>query len=177
MKQALSQTSTGRSIAGRSTTILVILLGVIAASPALATGLSQFTLMDGSVISGEIKSVDGGVYSVQSPSLGAIIIKDSEIRKIEMSNEVSATESAPSTTGSPDKNQLEAVQRRILGDDSILNAASALQADPQFQDILNDPSVMEALRAGNIDVLQRNPKVLRLLDDPRMKEINKKVLQ
>ncbi len=165
-----------RTLAGTSTKLLAILLSMISA-PALAAGLSQLTLKDGSLISGEIKSVEDGVYSIQSPSLGTITVKDSEIRTIEMSSGAPATERAPRATDSPNNNQLEAVQRSILGDDSIMNAAQALQGDPLFQDILNDPSIMESLRAGNIEALQSNPKVLRLLDDPRVKDITKKLPQ
>jgi hypothetical protein len=167
-------TLTGRLIVGRSTTLLVILLSAISA-PALAAELRQLTLMDGSVISGEIQSVEGGVYSIKSPSLGTITIKDSEIRKIEMSSGASVTGSTPRATSIPNNNQLEAVQRRLLGDDTIMNAVAALRGDPVFQDILNDPSIMEAVRAGNVHALEGNPKLLRLLDDPRMKEITKRL--
>ena len=174
MKQEPSHTLVGRSIVGRSTTLLVIFLSAISV-PALAAELRQFTLMDGSVISGEIESLQGGIYSIKSPSLGMITVKDSEIRKIEMSSGASAT-STPSATGSPN-NHLKALQRRILSDDSIMNAATALQGDPLFQDILNDPSIMEAVRAGNVHALEGNPKVVRLLNDPRVKEITKKLPQ
>lgn len=176
MKREPWRTLTGRAMVGRAATLLVILLGAISV-PAFAAELRQFTLMDGSVISGEIESVEGGIYAIKSPSLGTITIKDSEIRKIEMSSGTSAAERPPSAPGRVNHNHLEALQRRILSDDSIRNAAAALQGDPLFQDILNDPSIMEAVRTGNVQALEGNPKVLRLLDDPRVKEITKKLPQ
>jgi hypothetical protein len=176
MKRGPSHTLTGRLIVGRSTTLLVILLSAISA-PALAAELRQLTLMDGSVISGEIESVEGGVYSIKSPSLGTITIKDSEIRKIEMSSGASVTENTSRVTSIPNHSRVEALQRRLLGDDSIMNAIAALQGDPMFQEILSDPSIMEAVRAGNLHALEGNPKILRLLDDPRMKDITKQLPQ
>jgi len=170
---------TARSVVGRPTQILVILLSLLSA-PALAAGQNQLTLMDGSVISGEVTSVEGGVYSIKSPSLGTITVKAAEIRKIEMTGVASATESAPNMQSAPSassNSQLEDLQRRILGDDSVMNSVTALQGDPLFQDILNDPSILDALRSGNLEALERNPKVLRLMDDPRVKDITRKLPQ
>lgn len=160
---------------GRSTRLLVILLGMVAL-PAPAAELRQLTLKDGSVISGEIESVEGGTYTVRSPSLGTITVKDSEIRTIETPSGAAATQSPANAPSLPTTNsQLDAVQQRLLGDDSIMNSVTALQGDPQFQDVVNDPDVMEALRTGNIDALEHNPKIQRLMDDPRVQEINRKL--
>jgi hypothetical protein len=160
---------------GRSARLLVILLGVVAL-PIRAAELRRLTLTDGSVISGEIESVQGGNYTVRSPSLGTITVKDSEIRTIETSSGAAATQSQATAPSLPSTNsQLDAVQHRLLSDDSIMSSVAALQDDPQFQDVVNDSDVMEALRTGNIDALERNPKVQRLMDDPRVQEINRKL--
>ena len=160
---------------GRSARLLVILLGVVAL-PIRAAELRRLTLTDGSVISGEIESVQGGNYTVRSPSLGTITVKDSEIRTIETLSGATATQGPANAPSLPSTNsQLDAVQHRLLSDDSIMSSVAALQDDPQFQDVVNDSDVMEALRTGNIDALERNPKVQRLMDDPRVQEINRKL--
>ena len=154
---------------------LVALLGCLAAS-ASAADPRQITLTDGSVVSGEIESVHDGIYTVRSALLGTLTLKDSDIRSIETPAAASAGENAASAP-SVAENQLDAVQHRILDDDGLMNSVTALKADPQFQDVLNDPDIMDALRAGNVDVLENNPKVRRLVDDPRLQDIVKKLGQ
>jgi len=162
-------------VLGRWTGVALLLLGV-ASAPAPAGELRQITLNDGSVITGEIESAQGGIYTVRSPSLGRVTIRDSEIRSIAAPGAPPSTDSgAPGAlppTGNP---QLDAVQQRILADDSIMSSVAALQSDPQIEAVLNDPDIMEALRAGNIDALEHNPKFRSLLDDPALQEITRKL--
>ena len=75
---------------GRWTRLLLIVLSAVSL-PARAAELRQFTLADGGVISGEIESVQNGIYTIKSPSLGTITVKDSEIRSIGMASGSSAT--------------------------------------------------------------------------------------
>lgn len=155
---------------------LVLLITMVA--PGLAAELRQLRLTDGSVITGEIESVRDGVYTVRSPSLGTITVKDADIRSIAAPNAAAApadTTNAPSAAGALP--QLDTTQRRILEDDGIMSAVTALQDDPQLQDILNDPEVMEALQSGNLEALQSNSKVRSLMNDPRVQDITKKVAQ
>jgi hypothetical protein len=81
---------------------------------------------------------------------------------------------APSAASNP---QVDAAQRRILGDDALMSLVSALENDPQRQDVLQDPAIMDAIRAGNLDALEQNAKVQRLMDNPKIQEINKKLAE
>jgi len=154
-----------------------MLLGALSA-PVLAAQLRQLRLADGSVISGEIESIHDGIYTVTSPSLGTITVKDSEIRSIETPSgspdQTDAMANAPSAASNP---QVDAAQRRILGDDALMSLVSALENDPQLQDVLQDPAIMDAIRAGNLDALEQNAKVQRLMDNPKIQEINKKLAE
>ena len=154
-----------------------MLLGGLSASVPAAQ-LQQLRLTDGSVISGEIESLHDGIYTVTSPSLGTISVKDSEIRSIEKASgspdQTDATANTPSAASNP---QIDAAQRRILGDDALMSVLTALENDPQLQDVLQDPAVMDAIRAGNLDALQQNAKVRRLMDNPKIQEINKKLAE
>ena len=58
-----------------------------------------------------------------------------------------------------------------------MSVLTALENDPQLQDVLQDPAVMDAIRAGNLDALQQNAKVRRLMDNPKIQEINKKLAE
>lgn len=154
-----------------------MLLGALSA-PVLAAQLRQLRLADGSVISGEIESIHDGIYTVTSPSLGTITVKDSEIRSIETPSgspdQTDAMANAPSAASTP---QVDAAQRRILGDDTLMSLVTALENDPQLQDVLQDPAIMDAIRAGNLDALEQNAKVQRLMDNPKIQEINKKLAE
>jgi hypothetical protein len=58
-----------------------------------------------------------------------------------------------------------------------MSLVSALENDPQRQDVLQDPAIMDAIRAGNLDALEQNAKVQRLMDNPKIQEINKKLAE
>jgi hypothetical protein len=158
----------------RQAGLLLLLVGVLAA-PAPATEL-RLMLKDGSVITGEIESVQNGIYTVRSPSLGTLSLKESDIRRIEMPP-VSAT----GTDGKADKPsaasnaQVDALQHRIASDDALMNSVTALLDDPQFQAVLKDPEILDAVRGGDIDALEGNPKFQSLIDDPKVKEITKRL--
>jgi hypothetical protein len=157
--------------------ILLFILVSSLSAPVRATTL-RLTLTDGSVIAGEIESVQDGIYTVRSPSLGTITVKDSDIRRIETPTDSPAgpdsTAPGPGATSHP---QLDALQRQILNDDAAMSSVTALQDDPQFQDILNDPDISEALRAGDLDALARNPKLQSLMNNPKVQEINRQLMR
>jgi len=130
------------------------------------------------VITGEIESVQNGIYTFRSPSLGTLSLKESDIRRIEMPagspSRADGETSKPSAASDP---QVEALQRRILADDALMNSVTALLDDPQLQAVLKDPEVLDAFRAGDIDALKGNPKFQNLIDDPKVKEITKRLAQ
>ena len=160
----------------RRTGPLLLLVGALC-TPAWATEL-RLTLTDGSVITGEIESVQNGIYTFRSPSLGTLSLKESDIRRIEMPagspSRADGETSKPSAASDP---QVEALQRRILADDALMNSVTALLDDPQLQAVLKDPEVLDAFRAGDIDALKGNPKFRSLIDDPKVKEITKRLAQ
>jgi hypothetical protein len=158
----------------RQTGLLLLLIGVLAA-PAPASEL-RLMLKDGSVITGEIESVQNGIYTFRSPSLGTLSLKESEIRRIEMPAASPASAdgktSKPSAASNP---QVEALQRRILADDALMSSVTALLDDPQFQAVLKDPKILDAVRGGDIDALEGNPKFQSLIDDPKVKEVTRRL--
>ena len=51
----------------------------------------------------------------------------------------------------------------------------ALQNDPEMQALLSNPDVIRAVQSGDYSVLVTNPAFLRLLNNPRVKEIGKRM--
>jgi len=69
--------------------------------------------------------------------------------------------------------EVEGLKEQMLGDAGIMKLIMALQSDPQMQALLNDPAVMNAIQSGDLGALLQNPAFLKLLDNPRVKEIEK----
>jgi hypothetical protein len=71
--------------------------------------------------------------------------------------------------------QVESLQERMLNDEGIMELVKALQDDPDMQALLADPKVMAAAQAGDIGALLADPRVMKLLQNPRIREIEKRV--
>lgn len=156
----------------RFTFCLTVVL-LFMAGNALAETLRKIELDDGSVISGEIVSANGGIYTIRSNSLGTIKIEESKIRLIRMKP---SSESAASSQGySTSAAQVKAIQEKMLSDQEIMALIPTLQNDPEFKKILADPEIMKAVNAGDIDALTANPKFMNLLNNPTVQKIEQKV--
>lgn len=138
------------------------LIALSLARPAVAAEASTITLRDGSAITAEILSLNDGVYTVRSQTLGTVTLRQEDVRSV--SSEAAAQ--APS--------QLDAIEQRMTSDPETMSTISALQDSPEMKALLEDPEVLDALKSGNIQGLLSNPKLARLAADPRIQEITKK---
>ena len=154
----------------RHLTAALFIFTLLFAFTVLAAEKRVIELKDGSVISGEIVSFSGGVYSIKSDSLGNIKIQDSKVRTIR-----AATPGG--SGGRSERAQVDAIGQKMMADEEIMKMVLSLQNDPDFQAILNDPSIMQAIESGNLDVLTANPKFLKLMEKSKVKDITKKVIK
>lgn len=154
----------------RINTILFILSLHLAAGVAAAGDLREIELNDGSVITGEVVSLSGGVYSIKTGSLGTLSIDESKVRSIRSKNPGDAS---PGATVS--NMELQGLQERMLRDEEIMSMIKSLQNDPDFQKILQDPETMRAVKAGDIPALMANPEFTKLLENSKVKDIQRKV--
>lgn len=90
-----------------------------------------------------------------------------------------STGSPVATSGSPkssnDFSGVESLKDRMLQDQGVMEQIRALQNDPEMQALLSNPEVIRAVLAGDYSVLVNNPAFLRLLNNPRVKEIGKRM--
>jgi hypothetical protein len=63
----------------------------------------------------------------------------------------------------------------MMNDEGIMELILSLQNDPDMQTILSDPSVMQAVQAGDTGALMNNSVFLKLINNPRVREIVKKM--
>jgi len=132
----------------------VMLLAGILAGDVSGGEMRRITLDDGSVITGEIISLNNGLLTIKSVSLGTLQIDESKVRSI---------------------NPVTNIKEEILNNEELLEIILPLQEDPDFQRALEDPSIMEAVESGNMDALLSNPNFLRLLNNPGILEVKEKM--
>jgi hypothetical protein len=82
-------------------------------------------------------------------------------------------QSAADQSGAP--SQMERLKERMMKDEGIMTLIRALQDDPEMQALLSNPEMMSALQAGDIGTLMNNPAFLKILNNPRVREIEKRV--
>jgi hypothetical protein len=128
---------------------------------ARAGEIRELVLKDGSVITGEVVSLNNGVYTVKSSALGTIKLEESNVRIVR--------EKASSAGETKD------LQQKMLSDKEIMSLIGALQNDPEFQKLLEDPAFMKAVNDGDTAALTADPRFIRILNNPTVQEIQKKV--
>ncbi len=90
---------------------------------------------------------------------------------------------APSDTKSEDirnsaaLNDIGSIQQKMKADPGIMSKILSLQNDPDFQEMLRDPEVIQAVQSGNIAALMSNPKFMKLLEKQAVQEIKDRISQ
>lgn len=131
-------------------------------------------LKDGSRIEGEIQSVDRGVYTVLSPSLGTVHIAQSNIARVVYSGDVS--DAAGSSGKSPARDDalshdIQQLQASLAQDPAALQSIMSLQSDPQIQAVLSDPAIMKAIQEGDYTSLLGNAKIQALESNEHLRQL------
>jgi len=141
------------------------LLFLLLVQNVVAGDIRVIELTDGSIITGEVSSLNNGVYIIKSDSLGTIKLEESKIRAI--SSKSSDTKAASLQT-------TKSLQEKMLSDKEIIGLIQSLQNDPDFKQVLEDPVIMKAVNEGDISALTANPQFMKLLNNATVKEIQQK---
>ena len=155
--------------------LAALLLQTAAAQTALAADTNVITLRDGTVITGEVVSLIGGLYTVQSDTLGAVTVRQSDIVSMTRGDAATTAGRRPAVPEAPTR--IDELQQRMASDPETMKAVSALQDNPEIKELLDDPEVLKALQSGDLEVLLANPKLARLAADPKVQEITRKLAQ
>ena len=136
--------------------------------------VSRFELIDGSIIEGEITSFQNGVYTLKTQTQGVIKLEFLKIKKIETSDKISAPVKieAPSQPNvNIDKSEIDQLSQKIMSNPDTMKAVSELVSDPQFQEIMKDPDIMNAAKLQDINALMSNEKFMSLINNPKIRQI------
>jgi hypothetical protein len=71
--------------------------------------------------------------------------------------------------------QVEVLKERMMNDEGIMALIHELKDDPEMQAILSDQTIMSAVQAGDIGALMHNPAFLKILDNPKVRQIEKRM--
>ena len=124
-------------------------------------------LRDGSVVSGDIVSMQDGVYTVETASLGAVKVSAEDVKTVRYAN-----------SGPPQdhQEQIESLQRGIILNPAMMDQVMALQSDAQIQKVLSDPEIVSALTRGDLNALMQNPEFMKLMNHPALKSMTQEIL-
>jgi hypothetical protein len=67
------------------------------------------------------------------------------------------------------------LKERMMKDQQIMALIGAMQNDQELQVLLSDPTILRAIQVGDVSTLLNNPDFLKILNDPRVKEIEKRL--
>ena len=148
--------------------LLSLLIGITQAGET-----REVVLKDGSVIAGEIISLNNGIYTVKSDSLGTIKLEETKVRTIRERS--SAGNAGMSTSGSGTAGEVRSLQEKMMGNQEVMNLIQSLQNDAEFKKLLEDPEIMKIVNAGDIATLMADPRFIKLLNNPTVREIQRKV--
>ncbi len=143
--------------------LLSIALGLGPAAE-LAADPQRILLRDGSEIVAEVRSLEKGVYTFESPTLGRIRVPATRVKKIE------GPPTRP-TAPPPSAAAIQDLQTRMLTDPQLSAALMQLQSNPAMQEVLQDPEILRAVARRDMEFLQRHPKMKRLMKDPAVRAL------
>ncbi len=140
----------------------------------MAQASPTIELKDGSRIVGDIQGIEHGVYTVRSPSIGTVLVAQSDIARIVYSDDASnaaASSGKSPASGDAVAGNIQQLLNGLMQDPASLQSIMSLQSDPQIQTVLNDPVIMKAIQDGDFTSLLGNAKIQSLESDARLKQL------
>lgn len=155
---------------------LILFFNILSGS-ALAGKLNRIELVDGSVIIGEISGINNGAYTINSQGMGLLQIEESRIKQIGSFDTAGSASSIPAASNDQVSNKAEAMKNKMMADPQSVGMLISLQDDPQLQEILRDPEIINAIQSGNAASLANNEKFMRLKNNPKVQAIKDRIDQ
>lgn len=157
--------------------IAVICLLLLSINGVVYAGqLSKIELTDGTVIEAEIVSLQNGFYTINTKALGRIAVAATKIRKIEALDTINApVANISDLSNTAFKSEMDRVKTNITNNPEIMQTIAGLMVDPQFQELLKDPSIVKAVNSGDMKALIANDKFMSVINHPKLKEIENKL--
>jgi len=130
-------------------------------------------LLDGSTIRGEVVSLKGGNYKIQTPTLGELNIPQSNIRSVEYGATANSTQ--PVLTPDTSNAQLATITSQVQNTPALLGDIQALSNDPAIMAIVQDPEIQRLISNGDYIGLMKNPKMKELMNNSKIRDLTSKL--
>jgi hypothetical protein len=75
------------------------------------------------------------------------------------------------------RSEIEAPQKSLVSDQATRSLITSLQNGPEVQALLEDPAIMSAVTSADVTTLMANPQFLRLLQNPKIQEIERNAIR
>ena len=158
---------------------ITCLLCLTLASVADCIAESRILLNDGTEIVGEVLSMQNGSYTIRSTTLGTLKISDRQVRQITSTpggnSSISSANPVDSAKGMMNGQQVQSIQKSLMGDSAMLQRIMSLQSSPEMKAVLADPEVMQAIQNFDLDTLANHPKIKRLMNNQKVRAISSEV--
>ncbi len=163
----------------RSLINILFIIGVLLLSCNAGAGeISIIELSDGSIITGEVVSFDGNIWTIRSGAMGTLKIEAAKVVSIRSQTTGSQAPVGGASTGNQANTaDIQAMQQSIMANEQLMAMIMSLQNNPEVQAILQDPEVMNAINAGDMNTLMANPKFMRLMENAKIKEITREAIK
>lgn len=150
-------------------------LAALASSPTFAAD-SRIELSDGSIITGELVSVEKGQYLIRSATLGEIRVPESSVNSLRpLSSEAAAAPRAePQNANELQRDysaDIAAIQQRVTSNPDLMQQIMSLQNDPDIQAAVSDPEFARLILAGDLDKVRGDARFQRLMEHPTIRAI------
>lgn len=149
---------------------LFALLLLMPAGASLAETAS-IHLQDGSTIRGEVVSLKGGSYQVQTKTLGVLTIPQTNVRMVEYGAAANSTTPDNSLANGAENAQMAAITSRLKNSPALLGDIQALTNDPAIMAIVKDPEIQRLIASGDYAGLMKNSKMRRLMNNSKIRDI------
>jgi len=161
----------------KKTILFLMLFFLNFLSFALADKLNRIELNDGSVIIGEISNFYNGIYTIDSSGMGQLQIEESRIKQISFATNNQASAPKEPLPNNLSSDNINAMANKMMSDKDTMGMIASLQNDPQFQAIINDPNIINAVKSGDSASLINNQKFMQLKDNPTIQKIKERTSQ
>lgn len=142
-------------------------------------------LRDGSSLTGNVLSLNRGVYTIQTENLGVMKVKEGDILSIsnpgfapqeaKEAPPLRPGEMAPRLTQSNLGYQVQTLQSNIMQDPELMQDIQVLMSDPKIVQILTDESFMQKVMSLDMESIENDPRYRDLLYNPRMRRFIQKI--
>jgi hypothetical protein len=152
--------------------------------PAFSALVSDIILDDGSLLRAEIVSLQDGVYTLRSESMGEFKLDAYRVSQIRQQRDgqipayTAPAQADPQFSGSSEafKAQVESTQAALMNDPEAMKEMIILASDPAFKKLFEDPVTVAALKSGDMATLLKNPQFLAIMADPKMQGVANRLM-